>query len=551
MADTEKIIAMTRSELVELVRQILAEIPDVTGYAKKTDIPSSLPANGGDADTINNHTVDSDVPANAVFTDTTNSDVTAEGNTIQMDGLQGGVPFSEIAVSGDDIVGHDLTVNVSGKNLLKYPYVQTTRASYGITFTDNGDGSITASGTHDGGNDSAFFGFSPWWTDIKKYGRIFLPKGKTITFKIKGLPNTYKCEIFVMKDSTSSDAITAASAAGETVAKYTAKQDCYIACGIYGAKSSVGQTVNFTAYPQLELGDTATDYEPYHGAEYTITPDTNPYVIPNDIRQREGLNVVSVSEGTLSVTGVRKNAAIEKIYTDLKTVAFSGSYIDLSDRPTTATTETDGLMSAEDKDKLDAFEITTTGGKLHDKDIATTDLIPTTLPANGGNADSADTLTDWGTRIVTDANDAPFGFCAALDCENAPNTFWSTILTTGSSGATSYKTQIAFPWAFGVGENRIRYRCENNGEWGSWQEISTTPIKSTTFSGTTDANGNLMLWAASENKIPICTILTEYHSLIFYYAPDGNYYLGVSDFATRAYSPNVSVSGTVYYIEQG
>lgn len=52
MADSEKIIAMKQSELVELVRQILAEIPDVTGYAKKTDIPSSLPANGGNADTV-------------------------------------------------------------------------------------------------------------------------------------------------------------------------------------------------------------------------------------------------------------------------------------------------------------------------------------------------------------------------------------------------------------------------------------------------------------------------------------------------------------------
>ena len=55
---------------------------------------------------------------------------------------------------------------------------------------------------------------------------------------------------------------------------------------------------------------------------------------------------------------------------------------------TVATTSTDGLMSAEDKGKLDAFEVTTTGGKLHDKDIATTDLIPTELPANGGNADT-------------------------------------------------------------------------------------------------------------------------------------------------------------------
>ena len=39
--------------------------------------------------------------------------------------------------------------------------------------------------------------------------------------------------------------------------------------------------------------------------------------------------------------------------------------------------------------KHNAFEITTTGGKMHDNDIATTDLIPSTLPANGGSADYA------------------------------------------------------------------------------------------------------------------------------------------------------------------
>ena len=39
-------------------------------YAQKTDIPSSLPANGGDADTVGGHTVMTDVPENAVFTDT-------------------------------------------------------------------------------------------------------------------------------------------------------------------------------------------------------------------------------------------------------------------------------------------------------------------------------------------------------------------------------------------------------------------------------------------------------------------------------------------------
>ena len=43
---------------------------DLSDYAKTADIPTSLPANGGNADTVNNHTVKSDVPENAVFTDT-------------------------------------------------------------------------------------------------------------------------------------------------------------------------------------------------------------------------------------------------------------------------------------------------------------------------------------------------------------------------------------------------------------------------------------------------------------------------------------------------
>ena len=99
--------------------------------------------------------------------------------------------------------------------------------------------------------------------------------------------------------------------------------------------------------------------------------------------------------------------------------------------------------------------------------------------------------------------------------------------------------------------NKMFIRYIDATSVSDWKEISTTPIKSTSFSGTTDANGNLMLWAASENKIPICAILTGYCSSIFHYAPDGNYYLGVADINAQAHSPNVSVSGTVYYIEQG
>ena len=45
-----------------------------TDKADKSEIPTSLPADGGNADTVNNHTVETDVPTDAVFTDTVYDD---------------------------------------------------------------------------------------------------------------------------------------------------------------------------------------------------------------------------------------------------------------------------------------------------------------------------------------------------------------------------------------------------------------------------------------------------------------------------------------------
>ena len=119
-----------------------------------------------------------------------------------------------------------------------------------------------------------------------------------------------------------------------------------------------------------------------------------------------------------------------------------------------------------DDARHNAFEITTTGGKLHDKDIATTDLIPTTLPANGG---TAETISDWGVQTVSDANNAPYGFSnTSPDSANAPDTFWATILTVGGI-ANGYKQQFAFPW----GAGRVtKYRVQDNGNWGSWINVA-------------------------------------------------------------------------------
>lgn len=93
---------------------------DLTDYAKKTEIPTELPANGGNSSTVNGHTVNSDVPANAVFTDTVYDDTEVKEDV--------------------DILKKETTVN------LLNPTLKTT-TQHGVTCTNNGDGTYTFTGT--------------------------------------------------------------------------------------------------------------------------------------------------------------------------------------------------------------------------------------------------------------------------------------------------------------------------------------------------------------------------------------------------------------------
>ena len=62
----------------------VAQLTDSSSYAKKTDIPTTLPANGGNANTVNNHTVESDVPVDAKFTDTVYDDTEVKGSIAEL-----------------------------------------------------------------------------------------------------------------------------------------------------------------------------------------------------------------------------------------------------------------------------------------------------------------------------------------------------------------------------------------------------------------------------------------------------------------------------------
>ena len=98
--------------------------------------------------------------------------------------------------------------------------------------------------------------------------------------------------------------------------------------------------------------------------------------------------------------------------------------------------------------------------------------LPTSLPANGGTADVAKKLTDWGTTYVTDADNAPLGLSRISNGgKNNPYTFWATLLTSGADDTDGYRQQWAFPWGGGEAPGKPKYRVKDNGTWFAWQSL--------------------------------------------------------------------------------
>ena len=62
------------------ISNIFAPISHKHTKSQITDFPTSMPANGGDANTVNGHTVNADVPSGAKFTDTVYTHPTSAGN---------------------------------------------------------------------------------------------------------------------------------------------------------------------------------------------------------------------------------------------------------------------------------------------------------------------------------------------------------------------------------------------------------------------------------------------------------------------------------------
>lgn len=144
-----------------------------------------------------------------------------------------------------------------GKNLLPYPFYQSAPTLNGVTYTDNGDGSITVSGT---ATDYTSFWFTRY--DLR------LRKGVTYTISVSGNYSvTGGASLLV--SSKDKGSIASVNLAVQKSLSYTAEDD-YTDVGVYMILTKAGYAITGTIYPQLELGSVATQYEPYKGNSVTI-----------------------------------------------------------------------------------------------------------------------------------------------------------------------------------------------------------------------------------------------------------------------------------------
>ena len=166
------------------------------------------------------------------------------------------------------ITGHtSATITRTGKNLIPYPYYHTTRTDSGITWTDNGDGTITANGTA-----TATSFFALWGRPDGVFPNIIAGKRYILSIEVqKGT-----CSIFFAcyVGTTSKGEVAVRNISdGYAEIEFTAWEDEYDGNNLQlYINTSYGEQVNTVIKPMLRLAsDTDSTYEPYQGNAYPIT----------------------------------------------------------------------------------------------------------------------------------------------------------------------------------------------------------------------------------------------------------------------------------------
>ena len=171
-------------------------------------------------------------------------------NTACCNPLKGYATGNPITITDASPNEHELKVTVKSKNLIPYPYYDTTKTANGITFTDNGDGSVTVNGT---ASETAFFYLIHFNSEESvSYGN----------YAFSGCPSNggnAKYQLLLAHDDDGKGLNRKFIYDNDSDCVFSLNENQYIYSAIIIRK---GTTVNSLVFkPQLEEGSSATEYK--------------------------------------------------------------------------------------------------------------------------------------------------------------------------------------------------------------------------------------------------------------------------------------------------
>ena len=174
-------------------------------------------------------------------------------------------------------------------NLIPYPYAETTKTVNGITFTDNGDGTITVNGT---ATDNAIFNLKTITVEIG--GNYFL----------SGCPSTGTTTTYILY---AADGVYGYADAGAGKLIKPASTNLSLSVLVYA-----GATLSNVVFrPMLNAGTTALPYQPYFKGlknasfEKIVSTGKNlvPYPYEKSTKTENGITFTVNSDGSITANG--------------------------------------------------------------------------------------------------------------------------------------------------------------------------------------------------------------------------------------------------------
>lgn len=237
--------------------------------------------------------------------------------------FEGSASGTSLAITDISPIEHNLDVKLRSKNLIPHPYPKTTNTANGITFTDNGDGTVTVNGTATNTAE-----FSLGWANYD-----LLTKGEK--YYISGAPTTDNSVYFVLNlyNHTGSGNTYVQSFSANKIIDTSTVTKAWNNCSMAIVVRKGTTVSNMVVKPMLEHATTPSAYTPYVkdlSSVKMVTTGKNLILYPYAITSKteNGIRFTDNGDGTITANGTATADTAFKCQTfvDVDKVLPSGNY---------------------------------------------------------------------------------------------------------------------------------------------------------------------------------------------------------------------------------